>query len=77
MLLFRVRSHKAGAFKASNTDLVKLDNPSLTLDDPSSIESATRYTRSKYHAGSNSVCMRNMHYITLYFSCSVRVALLF
>ena len=27
-------SDKAGAFRALNTDLVELDDPSLTLDDP-------------------------------------------
>ena len=65
-----MRLDKAGAFRASNTDLVKLDNPSLmpegsllTLDDPSLIESAMQYTRSKYHAGYNSMCMRNAHYM--------------
>ena len=36
-LIFRVKSRKAGAFKASNTDLVKLEDPLLTLDDPALI----------------------------------------
>ena len=44
-LLFRVRSDKAWAFRASNTDLVELDDPLLILEDPSPIESAMRYTR--------------------------------
>ena len=29
-----MRSDKAGAFRASNTDLVELDDPSLTLEGP-------------------------------------------
>ena len=33
-LLFRVRSDKGGAFRASNTDLVELDDLSLTLKGP-------------------------------------------
>ena len=47
------------AFRTSNTDLVEIDDPSLTLrgplltlDDPLPIKSAMRYTRSKYHANS-------------------------
>ena len=56
------------------TDLMELDNPSLTLegpsltlDDPSPIESAMQYTRSRYHAGSNSMRVRNTHYV-IYFA---------
>ena len=47
-----VRSDKAGAFRASNTHLVELDDPSMTLEGPSltlnhlPIESVMRYTRS-------------------------------
>ena len=43
------------------------DDPSLTLDHPSLIESAMRYTRSKYHAGSTSMHMHNTHYV-IYFA---------
>ena len=69
-----LKSDKIGAFRASNTYLVELDNPSLTLDDPPPIGSAMRYTRSKYHAGSNSMRMRNTHYVLIryiftYYSC--------
>ena len=71
-----MRSDKAGAFRASNTDLIELENPSLrlegpslTLDNPSPFESAMWYTRSRYHAGSNSVRMRNTHYV-IYFATS-------
>ena len=39
-----MRSDKAWAFRASNTDLVELDNPSSTLEDPSPIESAMRFS---------------------------------
>ena len=65
------------SFRASNTELLELDDPSSILDDPSSIlddpssilddpspiKSAMRYTWSEYHAGSNSMRMRNTHYI--------------
>ena len=44
-----------------------LEGPSLTLDDPSPIESAMQYTRSRYHAGSNSMRMCNTHYV-IYFA---------
>ena len=43
------------------------DDPSLTLEGPSPIESAMRYTQSKYHAGSTSMHMRNTHYV-IYFA---------
>ena len=63
-LLFRMRSDKAWAFRASNTNLMELDDsslrlegPLLTLDDPSEIESAMRYTRSKQR--SNSIYMHS------------------
>ena len=55
-----MRPDKAGAFRDSNTDLVEpddpsliLEGPSLTLDDPSQIESAVCYTRSKLPSNSN------------------------
>ena len=47
--------------------LLTLEGPSLTLDDPSSIESAMQYTQSRYHAGSNSMRIRNTHYV-IYFT---------
>ena len=89
-LLFRVRSDKAGAFRASNADLVELDDPSLTLkgpslilDDPLPIESAMWYihiVQVPCWFQFNAHAQYTLHNISLYFtyySCLVRVALLF
>ena len=64
-LLFCVRSDKAWAFRASNTDLVELDNPSLTLEDPSRSSQPCGTHGSRYR--SNSMRMRNTHYV-IYFA---------